>query len=374
MENSPDARAEAERFERARASVAAALRRGARVVELDTPPGFETGRLLHESVRDAGGCLVVTSGGALDLDGLASRILERLGAPSLPAPAGVLRAYAAHLRSRGRRLVFGIASPWDLPAGTVAELGGLLRSPGNGIQLVVGSGGPAFWAALGVEPKRVTVAADPRAGAGPSVPHEAGLRPAATSAAMHTDPPPRGRRWQLGLTLGGGLAAALTGLLVATQWPVEGPPAESVLSRTVALSVASSIESEAPGVVAVPWPRDPVTPSARPAETSRESRVEARDGGARPGELDDPVSTGRRALAALARARSEAEWQEGTRILHEIGPQPALVQALDELGAQPGCVRKRRCPSARGRLEAALCTAWADAIERGAAPAGLSCS
>jgi hypothetical protein len=91
---------------------------------------------------------------------------------------------------------------------------------------------------------------------------------------------------------------------------------------------------------------------------------------------EDPraVLSGRRALEALANARTDAEWEAQIRTLQEVGPQPALLQTLDELGARPGCVRRRGCVSTRARLQAALCTAWADALERGEALPGLSCS
>jgi hypothetical protein len=325
-----------EAFAQARASAAAALGRGARVVWLTPPPGFPQGRLLRASVADARGCLV--DGHASDLDELASRVLEGLGAPRFALAASVLRAFAAHLGSRGQRLVVGIRHPAALPARTLRELGTLLRHPGNALALVLDSRGDdiELWAALGVEPTRIRAPV-----AAPTAPGSAERR--------------RGWRLPLALAVGAGLAtaAALSVTLLTLRAPSQDPaaPAQAALAPVV-VEAAPEVEPEPPAPEEEPERAEPV-PSREDPEALR---------------------SGRQALAALANARTDAEWEEGTRILHEIGPQPALLESLDELGARPGCVRKRGCVSTRDRLQAALCTAWADAVERGEAPPGLRCS
>lgn len=273
-----------------------------------------------------------------ELDRVASRVLEELGAPAFSGPTGVLRAYAAHLRSRGRRLVVRIRRPGDGRA--LDELAVLLR---GSLQIVA-----------------ETRAKDP-----------VSRDPRRTTAAPAADGAPRTRRcWPLGLALAGALAAVLAGILLAAVGRDEVPVAAPATRTSLALvgpGAAETAPEPRPG-------RQAATARAAPIVEPPVARRPQRHAGTTRDEVSDAVRSGRRALAALANARSDAEWEEGTRILHELGPQPALMDSLDELGAKPGCVRKRGCVSTRARLEAALCTAWAHAVERGEAPAGLRCS
>jgi hypothetical protein len=191
-----------------------------RVVLLPVTPGGDPSELLRlardrpsERVR-----YVVVPADPIGPEALASRILSDPCGGSPPAPCALLRAWLAHLASRGGELAVGLDEPGRLSLDTASWLGRMVRASRGAMRIVVPwANDPRIWRvieALGLETEVVPTTGAPARGERTATPEL--LEPATASVPPPAAPSRRPSARTRALLAVGGLAGLA--LLAAALW------------------------------------------------------------------------------------------------------------------------------------------------------------